>query len=327
MMAEQTKLMLRAFNGECDAAIAKVKYSNAASMENRIHRSCEQINKLGKTKSASITEDFFQLKLQELYLLHEFRTKQQEEKEEQQRIKEQMREEERARREIEEAQEAAEREEEVKLKALEKARREFERATRGQMEMNEQTRLQNALLAEQVAKLENELSEAIDRKAKAIARAQLTKSGHVYILSNIGSFGSDIFKLGLTRRLEPLERVKELGVASVPFDFDVHAMIYCENAPELERTLHQHFADRRVNLVNLRREYFHVTIDEIIAAVKQYHGEITFVKTPEAAEYRQSLAQRKANGLEIGNRPIWPPLTAEKNIAASGRSGQEFAAR
>src|SRR5690606_38799350 len=148
-------------------------------------------------------------------------------------------------------------------------------------------------------------------KAKAIARAQLTKSGHVYILSNIGSFGEDMYKIGLTRRLEPLDRVKELGDASVPFAFDVHAMIYSENAPELEAKLHRHFADRRVNLINLRREYFHVTLEEIIEAVSQYHGDITFVKATEAAEYRQTLAKRRDEGL------TYPGLRPHSNIALS----------
>jgi hypothetical protein len=113
---------------------------------------------------------------------------------------------------------------------------------------------QNTLkMQELVAKLENELQEALDRKAKAIARAQLTRSGHVYVLSNIGTFGDGVYKIGLTRRLEPLERVKELGGASVPFPFDVHAMIYSEDAPSLENELHKRFASRRVNMVNLRR--------------------------------------------------------------------------
>jgi multidrug efflux pump subunit AcrA (membrane-fusion protein) len=239
----------------------------------------------------NITREFLQLKLQELYLVHEHRVKLQEEREEQQRIREQMREEEKAQRELEQAQEEAAKEEVVAERALEKARLAFERATKGQIEATEQTKAQNAALAAQVAKLENELKEAIDRKAKAIARAQLTKSGHVYILSNIGSFGEDVYKLGLTRRLEPLERVKELGDASVPFEFDVHAMIYSENAPELERKLHSHFSDRRVNMVNLRREYFRVTLEEIIEAVSLYFGVVTFVKIPEAAEYRQTLAK------------------------------------
>ncbi|HEV7301301.1 MAG TPA: DUF4041 domain-containing protein [Tepidisphaeraceae bacterium] len=296
MMREQTKLMLRAFNGECDAAVAKVRYNNAVTLENRIQRSFDHINKLGKTNSAVISDEFLQLKLQELHLAHEHRVKQQQEKEEQQRIREVLREEERARREIEDAQErAAKEEEEVAERALDRARLAFERATQGQVAMTVQAQAQTAALAVQVAKLENELKDAIDRKAKAIARAQLTKSGYIYVLSNVGSFGDDMYKLGMTRRLDPLERVKELGDASVPFPFDVHAVLYSEDAPRLECKLHQHFASRRVNLINHRREYFRVTLDEIIAAVKELHGEITFVKSAEAAEYRETLAKRKAD--------------------------------
>ena len=141
-------------------------------------------------------------------------------------------------------------------------------------------------------RLEQELATAIDRKAKSIARAQLTRSGHVYVLSNIGSFGEGIYKIGMTRRLEPLERVYELGDASVPFRFDVHALIYSEDAPQLKNALHEEFAARRVNRINLRREYFHVALEEIMAAVERHHGTVTFMTKPEAEEYRKSNAMR-----------------------------------
>ena len=194
-----------------------------------------------------------------------------------------MREEQKVAKEIETACEEADREETMKQQALEKARAELS------LKGGQQT----AKLEELVKRLENELREAIDKKAKAIARAQLTKSGHVYILSNIGAFGEGIYKIGMSRRLEPLERVYELGGASVPFPFDVHAMIYSENAPELESALHQHFANRRVNLVNLRREFFRVTLDEIRVAVAQEFGQVTFVLVPEAEQYRQTMAMSK----------------------------------
>ncbi len=144
-----------------------------------------------------------------------------------------------------------------------------------------------------MAKLENELQEAIDRKAKAIARAQLTRSGHVYILSNLGTLGKGVYKIGMTRRLEPLERVKELGGAAVPFPFDVHAMIYSEDAPKLENALHRHFAERRVNMVNLRREFFQITLDEVRAAVAEHFGHVTFVTIPKAEQFRKTIALRK----------------------------------
>ena len=141
-----------------------------------------------------------------------------------------------------------------------------------------------------MTRLETELKEALDRKAKAIARAQLTKSGHVYVLSNVGSFGEGVYKIGMTRRLDPLERVDELGDASVPFPFDVHAIIFSADAPGLENKLHRVFAERRVNLVNARKEYFRVTLDEIRVEVEKLHRLVTFVLVPPAEEFRKTLA-------------------------------------
>ena len=217
---------------------------------------------------------------QELYLAHEYKIQKEEEKEEQRRIKQMMKEEAKVEKEIKKVQEEAEREENAKRQALDIAR----------AELRDREGEQTEKLAALVSKLENELQDALDRKAKAIARAQLTKSGHVYVLSNVGSFGEDIYKIGLTRRLEPLERVKELGSASVPFLFDVHAMIYSENAPELENKLHRKFESRRVNIVNARKEFFRVTLEEIRYAVEELFGEVTFFMEAEASEYRQSLA-------------------------------------
>jgi len=281
MVNNKIKLLLRAFNGESDAAIAKVTYSNATSMEGRIERSFNQINKMGEVNQVSISRSYLVLKLRELFLAHEYKIQKQEEKEEQKRIKQLMQEEAKVEREMKKAQQDAEQEEEAKKSALETAR----------AELKAQEGVQTEKLSRLVAKLELELQEAIDRKAKAIARAQLTKSGHVYILSNVGSFGEGIYKIGMTRRLEPLERVKELGSASVPFLFDVHAMIYSENAPKLETQLHHHFAERRVNIVNMRKEFFRITLDEIRNAVSEYFGEVTFVVEHEAEEYRQTVAR------------------------------------
>lgn len=281
MVREQMKLMLRAFNGESDAAIAKVKYNNADSLERRIGRAFESINKLGSTKETTISDEYARLKLNELYLAHEYQEKLQEQREEQRRIREELKEAEKAEREIAKAVADAEGEEDKFQAALERARAQASETSGKQLEKLEQL----------VQKLERELSAAIDRKVKATARAQLVKSGHVYVLSNIGSFGADVYKIGMTRRFEPLERVKELGDASVPFGFDVHAMIYSEDAPRLEGMLHKEFAERRVNLINLRREYFKVTLDEIRLAVAKHHGIVTFVLEPEAEEHRKTLAK------------------------------------
>ena len=311
MIDEQAKLMLRAFNGECDAAIAKVKFDNVVTLELRITKSCEDLNKLGRSKHVSITSAYRHLRLAELRLVHEHREKLQAEKEEQRRIKEQMRDEQKAQQEIERAQAEAEKEEAQNQRALEKARAELAAAAAKEQEklaeLERQLRDAGALekapaelaasanteqerLAGLVDRLETELSAAIDRKAKAIARAQLTRSGHVYVLSNIGSFGDGIYKIGLTRRLDPFERVEELGDASVPFAFDVHAIIYAVDAPALEFALHREFANRRVNMVNNRKEYFRVSLDEIRTAVEKHHGLVTFVLSAEAQEYRKTCA-------------------------------------
>lgn len=292
MVKEHAKLMLRAFNGECDAAMAKVKYNNVNNLENRLNRSFETINKLGESQQLYITHDYVKLKLQELYLVHEHHEKIEEERQEQREIREKMREEEKASKEIERAKIDAENDEQVKTKALDKARQELAHASGRQVD-----RLQGI-----VDRLEAELKDALERKAKAIARAQLTRSGHVYVLSNVGSFGEDVFKIGMTRRLEPLERVNELGDASVPFRYDVHAMIYSENAPSLENKLHKHFESRRVNMVNARREFFRVTLDEIRGAVENHFGEVTFRLVPEAEEFRKTMALRKELRNTVGTR-------------------------
>ena len=152
--------------------------------------------------------------------------------------------------------------------------------------------------------MEQRLLEAQANKERATSRAQMTRSGHVYIISNIGSFGEDVYKIGMTRRLDPMDRVRELGDASVPFQFDVHAVIYSENAPTLENALHRAFHHRRVNRVNERKEFFRVTLDEIAEVVRQHHGEIEFTQMAEAKEYRQSLAILRAPG------PVSSPMPA-----------------
>jgi hypothetical protein len=124
---------------------------------------------------------------------------------------------------------------------------------------------------------------------RAISQAQLTKAGHVYVISNIGSFGAGVFKIGMTRRLDPSERVRELGSASVPFPFDVHAMISADDAPSLESALHQQLHKSRINKANPRKEFFKTDIDAIVKIVKEHHGDVQYVVDAEALQYNQSL--------------------------------------
>jgi len=278
------KLILKAFNGEWDAIIATVSWNNADNMEARIEKVFADINKLSEKTHTSIERKFLNLKLEELYLTHEYAMKKQEEKEEQKRIQEQIREEQKAQKEFENARLKAEKEEQNYQKALTEAHKQLEKA-------NEQERQK---FEEQIALLQGQLKEAEERKERAISQAQLTKCGHIYVISNIGSFGENIYKIGMTRRLEPLDRVSELGDASVPFKFDVHAMIFSENAPALESKLHDIFRDKSVNLVNFKKEFFNVSLEEIETVVHEHHGQIEFTKIAEARDYRETVAIKKA---------------------------------
>ena len=248
MTKQYLKLILRAFNGECDAAIAKVSWNNVVKMEERIRKTYDAINDLGRTMEMRITPEYLDLKLAELRLEYETEQKKREEQEEQRRIKEQMREEERALREAEKAKQEAEEEEARYEKALEKARAEMANAQGESL----------ALLQLKIQHLDAALHKAHEMKEKATSMAQLTR-WHVYVISNVGSFGENIFKIGMTRRLEPMDRIRELGDASVPFDFDVHALLYCEDAPALECEFQTRFKDLAVNLVNPRKEFFAVS--------------------------------------------------------------------
>lgn len=274
------KLTLRAFNGECESLIAKVKWNNVNQMQERIKKSFETINKIGESQTVTILNTYLELKIKELVLEYEYQLKRQKEKEALRAAQSELREEEKARREFEQAQKEAEKEESDYEKALEKARKEI-----GLVTGDKHDKLQA-----QIAKLEQELQEAHEKKERAMSMAQQTKRGHVYIISNIGSFGEQVYKIGMTRRLEPVERIKELGDASVPFQFDIHAMIYSEDAPTLENELHKTFANKKVNMLNYRKEFFKVTLDEIEQRAKEIGLNTEFIRLPEAMEYRETLA-------------------------------------
>ncbi len=283
MIKRLEKLMLRAFNGDSDSIISNISWSNADKMETKLDTAFSTVNKLAESYRISLTRDYYKLKLDELRLTFEYQLKLKAEKEEQRRIQEQIREEERAQKEIDRALKEAGDEEERYSKALDRAKKEIGLASGAELDK----------LTEKLRLLEVQLAEAQANKQRAISRAQLTKSGHVYVISNIGSFGENRFKIGMTRRLEPMDRIKELGDASVPFEFDVHAIIYTEDAPSFEAKLHEHFDRRRINKVNERKEFFEVTIEEIEAVVKKYHATIEIIKEPEAKDYRQTLVLNK----------------------------------
>ena len=276
------KLGLNAFNVQCDNAILKVNYKNILNMENRIEKIRDNIDKLLAPSHCSITEKYFNLKIKELHLAYEYEEKKQEEKEEQRQIKEQLREEQRAEAEIRKAQMQAEETERKLQKKLDEERLKLKKE-----KTNE---LKRRALEKRIQALEFQLEEAHQNKDRALSMAQQTKRGHIYIISNIGSFGENVFKIGMTRRLEPKDRVKELGDASVPFSFDIHAMIWSENAPSLEKELHNNFNKKRRNKINLRKEFFNVHLEEIESYCNNKGIKVQFTKLAEAREYRETIS-------------------------------------
>ena len=281
MERQYTKVMLRAFNGDSDAAVARVSWNNASKMEQRVEKSFADINKLGATMMMSISPAYRDEKLKEVRLTRDHQEKKHQEREEQRELRQEMREQEKAEREFEKAKEKAEQEEQRHREALEKARAEANAATGKQLEK----------LTEQIASLEGKVIEAQGRKEKAVARAQLTKSGFVYVISNVGSLGEGVVKIGMTRRMEPMDRVRELSDASVPFQFDTHVMMFSDNAPDLEHALHTHFKDRQVNLVNSRKEFYRdVELDEVETFIRTRGVTAQFLKNVEAREYRETQA-------------------------------------
>jgi hypothetical protein len=287
MTKQNMKVMLRAFNGEADAAVAKVTWSNVTTMEERIRRAFAAINNTGTVNKIRIVPEYLELSLAELQLTYEYEKKKREVLEEQREIRERLKEEERAQRDFERALQEAATEQERYEKALAKARAEVEKAK------GEEIDAANA----KVRELEEKLAEAQAKSERAKSMAEQTRCGYIYVISNIGSFGEKVFKIGMTRRLDPTDRVRELGDASVPFQFDVHAMIYSEDAPNLEKGFHRQFAERSVNLVNMRKEFFEIHLDEIEAFAKSHGVTMAFTQLAEAREYRETLALREKAAL------------------------------
>lgn len=282
MVSDTQKLLLRAFNTECDEIINKVKYTNFDASLNRIRKSAETISKLGTIVSISITSQYLDAKIKELRLAFEYQQKKQEEKEAAKAAREEQREQAKIQRELEEQQ-----------RKIEKEQTHYQTAYEKIMSQLEQKPDDLDLLSKK-SELEDKLSD-IDKALSDIDYRQANmKAGYVYVISNIGAFGENVYKIGMTRRLDPQERVDELGDASVPFRFDVHAMIFSDDAPALETALHHAFEDKKLNMVNQRREFFNVTLDEIKKVVQEnYDKTVEFVDVPDAEQYRISKKMRE----------------------------------
>lgn len=274
-----------AFDGKAEAVLARSKSDNFGKLRQELIDDFALVNRNGRAfRNARLTEAYLNARLEELRWAVAVHLLREQERDEQRRIKEQIREEEKARREYERAQKEAAKEEDVIRRAMERAQKEIAAATDSQRAMYES----------QLRELELRLREAEEKNQRALSMAQQTKRGHVYIISNVGSFGEGVFKIGLTRRLEPLDRIRELGDASVPFEFDVHAMISSDDAPALERALHRHFLAGQINKVNPRKEFFRVDLSTIREEVQNLGIQATWTMTAAAIQFRESQAIDRA---------------------------------
>lgn len=275
------KQLIRCFNTECVNIISNVSPKNVDAARGKIQKSFEVLNNIFSTDGVAISYEFLKMKLEELNLVYAYELKRDQEREQQKAIREQMLEEEKVRKEIEREKAKIEKEETQFRNEVGKLMKYLQKSN---------SDVEKELYIEKIKELEEKLTLLEKDKENVLQREQNTRAGFVYIISNIGSFGESIYKIGMTRRLEPMDRVKELSDASVPFPFDVHALIFSEDAPALENILHQTFKANEVNKVNTRKEFFKVTLDDIERIVTEnYNATVHFLDTPEAFEYRESL--------------------------------------
>jgi hypothetical protein len=276
MVRDFSKLMLRAYNAEADNLVRGLKPYKLDAAIDRLTKVVATIARLGLTMDIHISGPYHELREYELRLTADYRQKLAEEKERKREEKEKLREERQAQKEMEAERKRLEKERQHYLNSLEalKAKGDAEAVSRHEAELE---KIQRAI-------------EDVDYRAANI------RAGYVYVISNIGSFGEGVVKVGLTRRLEPMDRVRELGDASVPFRFDVHAMLFSQDAVGIEASLHDRLADHRINRINMRREFFRAEPDEVKAHLLDMDADLlSWTEVPEALEYRQSIKLASAS--------------------------------
>lgn len=274
------RFVIDAFNGKVDSILSRGKSDNHGKLEQEIRDAYSLVNHNGRAfRNARITEGYLVARLDELKWAAIAQALKEQARDEQRMLREQIREEEKARKEFERAIKDAAKEEDALRKAMEKV----------QAQVAEASDAQRAEFEAKLLELQGRLQVAEDKNKRALSMAQQTRSGHVYVISNIGSFGEDMFKVGMTRRLEPNDRIRELGDASVPFEFDVHAMIFSDDAPGLEKSLHRHFLRQQVNKVNPRKEFFRLGLEAIRVELEALGIETHWTMTAAAHQFRESL--------------------------------------
>jgi hypothetical protein len=281
MQRDIAKLMLRAYNSEADTLVRTMRPYMLESATKRLTKAYETIAKLGSVVKIRVTEQYHEQRLYELELTADYLVKSEEEKERIREERAQERDEAKARKELEAERERLDKERNHYESALAKLAVDADPAARAELEAK-------------LAEIDDSIQGVEEREANI-------RAGYVYIISNIGAFGDHVVKIGLTRRLDPMDRVRELGDASVPFRFDVHAIIFSNDAVTLEATLHESLADLRVNQVNPRREFFYATPEQVRDVLANLDGEflLEYHEFPEAYEWRESGGSKRLADLGI----------------------------
>lgn len=286
MVDDNIKQIVQMFNIECENVIGKVRFNNFDSSKKRVRASFERLNKLNMVLGIRLTEDYYKSKIDEMRIALEYARKVQEEKEYIREQRELARENAKVQKELEAERRKLEKEQAQYSNQMERLREQLA----GTTDDNKKAEIQQV-----IDKVEAHLFDTEQALQDVDYRQANERAGYVYVISNIGAFGEGIYKIGMTRRLVPEDRVDELGNASVPFKFDIHAMIFSNDAPGLESALHRAFSDRRVNMVNGRKEFFRVSLDEIEKVVHENHDRtVDFKKEAFAEQYRETLKMLEA---------------------------------
>jgi hypothetical protein len=270
MINDYCKLMLRAYNAEADNLVRGLKPYKLDSAVDRLNKVTATIERLGKTMSIQVAPQYHRLRIKELELTADYQEMLAREKEKEREERARLREQRKLEQEI--AREKA---------RLDKERQHYQNALQALIDKGDHEGAER--VRAQLADVDKAIEDIDYRAANA-------RAGYVYVVSNLGAFGERMVKIGMTRRLDPMDRIRELSDASVPFNFDIHALFFSDDAVSIESKMHQRLADKRVNRVNLRREFFYATPAEVREHLKALTGELlSFEESPEALEYHQSL--------------------------------------
>jgi hypothetical protein len=282
------KLMISAFNAEFDMAKGQMSHSSYDAAIKKLRASIKSLEKLAETVNVKISSEYLSTKEEELKIWHNDLVRKQEEKEARKAQKAILREQNkvlgRSSDDDEDEEDEIENQLETCTKDLEKAREQAKQIAGDDL----------AKLELKIEKIEEEKRVLEAKFQRATSQAQITRAGYIYVISNLGSFGEGVCKIGMTRRLEPMDRVVELGDASVPFRFDVHTLAFVEDAPRLEKAIHNVFSSKRVNKDNFRKEFFFVSPEEVMAEMGNIGIKSSWYYECDAREYRESELIKEA---------------------------------